>query len=193
MSADSFPHEDLRRRLAEIGIPAERHGMRELANLLPAKLEQRPYDEATADAIAEVLLYLAGRNVLSLPAASAAPELAWGERRCRPYRSEEDLGRLVASFFAEGLRRNERCLWIAPRAIASQILRHANGYARDLQQAGDQLEIVDMLENWQREEDRALTQGYSGLRISADAALHGAGMHAAIAAGRVKMLCTHRE
>jgi len=190
MNSEAFPHPGLRRRLAEIGLPPERHCMRELLRVLPAELDGRPFDEMTADAIAEVLIYLVGKKVLSLPPAAAlARDLEWGEQRCQAYGSHPALLELVIPYFAEGLKRNERCLWVAPAALASQIARQEDHRLRDLRNAGDQLEIIDCAdwspEACRREESRALSQGYNGLRLSGDA------MHGAAGSLRIKVLCTH--
>lgn len=186
MNLESLPHPELRRRLAELGIPPARHAMRELLKLLPAAFPRRPYDEASADAVAEVLIYLAEKNVLSLAGAEgAAPGPVWGERWCRSYRSPADLLALAVPFLAQGLATNERCIWVADEAIAAR----ARPMLRD---AGDQLEIVDDAEPdlWQREEGRALDQGYNGLRVCADAAYE-ARVDAAMQRRRIKALCTH--
>lgn len=193
MNAESLPHEALRRQLAAIGILPERQHLRALVELLPAQLDRRVYDEMSADTVAEVLIYLVGKKVLSVPpAAPAAPELAWGEHLCRPYRSQDELLGLVVPYLTQGLKRNERCLWVARPAVASQIVRQANGRAHDLREAGDQLEIVEVLADWQREEARALAEGYSGLRISLETGCAQAEMQAAISVRRIKVLCTHR-
>ncbi len=190
MNFEALPSEALRRQLAAIGVPPERHAMRELVQLLPAELDGRPFDEMTADAIAEVLIYLVGKKVLSVPPAAAVErDLEWGEQRCRAYRSHPALLELVIPYFAQGLKRNERCLWVAPAALASQIARQEDSRLRDLRDAGDQLEIIDCAD-WsalacRREEARALSQGYSGLRVSGDA------VHGAAGELRIKVLCTH--
>lgn len=182
MSFESFPHPDLRRRLTEIGIPSARHAMRELLKLLPAALPRRPYDEASVDAVAEVLIYLAERNVLTLP---LVEDPGWGKRRCQFYRTPEELLGLAVPFLAQGLATNERCIWIAEEALASRA-------GAMLGEASDQLEVIDAAELalWQREESRTLAQGYNGLRVCADAAYE-AQMDAAIAGRRIKALCTH--
>lgn len=182
MKSVSFPHPDLRRRLAELGVPAARHEIRELLKLLPAAMPNRSYDEAGADAVAEVLIYLAEKNVLTL---SLVEEPGWGERRCRSYRTREDLLGLAVPFLGHGLQANERCIWVADEALAAKA-------ALLLGEASSQVEIVDYAEPalWRREEERSLAQGYNGLRICVDAA-HEAQMDAALAGRRIKALCTH--
>jgi hypothetical protein len=78
MNFEDLPHEGLRRQLVAIGVPPERHGVRELLRMLPAELDGRPFDEMSADAVAEVLLYLVGKKVLSVPPAIAAQEVSSG-------------------------------------------------------------------------------------------------------------------
>ena len=190
MDLDDLPHEGLRRRLAAIGVPRERHGVRELLQMLPAELDGRPFDEMSADAVAEVLLYLVGKKVLSVPtAAPARADLAWGEQRCQAYGSAREALELVVPYFAQGLERNERCLWVVPRPLASLIARQDDHRLRDLRKVGDRLEIVHWADwsadAYRREEARARSEGYSGLRLSGDA------MHGAVAKLRIKVLCTH--
>lgn len=182
MNSEAFPHQDLRRKLAEIGVPPERHAMRELVKLLPGAMPRRPYDEASADAVAEVLIYLAGKNVLTLPLVEDPP---WGERLCRICRTPEDLLGLAVPFLAQGLAANERSIWVADEALAAQA-------GALLGEAGSQIEIVEHADPgfWQREESRSVAQGYNGLRICADARYE-AEMDAWIAGRRIKALCTH--
>ena len=182
MNSASFPHPDLRRRLTEIGVPSGRHEMRELLKLLPAAMPNRPYDDASADAVAEVLIYLAGKNVLTL---SLVEEPGWGERGCRSYRTREELLGLALPFLGQGLQANERCIWVADEAMAAKA-------APLLGEASSQVEVIDYAEPalWRREEERSLAQGYNGLRICVDAA-HEAPMDAALAGRRIKALCTH--
>jgi hypothetical protein len=68
----SFPREELRDRLAALGIPRERHRLDELVRMLPARLDGRPYDDFDADSVAEVLAYLVGKGVLEPPSAELA-------------------------------------------------------------------------------------------------------------------------
>ena len=179
MNSASFPHPDLRRRLIEIGVPPARDEMRELLKLLPAAMPNRAYDEASVDAVAEVLIYLAEKNVLTL---SLVEEPGWGERRCRSYRTREELLGLALPFLGHGLQANERCIWVADEALAAPLLGDASS----------QIEVIDYAEAplWRREEERSLAQGYNGLRICVDAA-HEAQMDAALAGRRIKALCTH--
>jgi hypothetical protein len=185
MSSTPFPAEELRRKLLEAGVPRERHALPQLLELLPASLERRPYDEMTPDMVAEVVVYLVAHGVLSVPPA-AEREPGWGEQVCRSYRTHDDLLDLVVPYFAQGLSRNERCLWVAPAALASRIGRQEDQRLRDLRELGDRLElVVDGIPDWQREERRSLAEGYAGLRVCGEL------MHAAIGHLRVKALCTH--
>lgn len=108
----------------------------------------------------------------------------FGMHACHLYRDRDELVATLAPFFAEGLRANERCLWItAPplpageavqalglvydrvdEAVARGALRVIDfdaWYARSCGLKG--LEVVQL---WLDEEERALAEGYSGLRIT---------------------------
>jgi hypothetical protein len=205
MNFESFPRPDLRRRLAELGVPPERHAMKALLELLPAALQGRPYDETSADAVAEVLIYLAERDVLSLGADER--DVAWGSHVCRFYGATRELVEIVAPYFGQGLRGNERCIWVAPDDVAAgagladgvEVFDPLDWY---LDARGELRPTEAVLAAWQREEARALAEGYSGLRISGDASFlrpedraafagYEARVHDAIGGMRLKALCTY--
>jgi DcmR-like sensory protein len=98
-----------------------------------------------------------------------------------------DLSQLIAAqvpYFVAGLPGNERCLWVTAPPLrpreAVQALRAAWDGVDDAIQAGvlrilnfDQwyaspagLKGIDVVELWLKEEERALAEGYNGLRIS---------------------------
>lgn len=205
MNFESFPHPDLRRRLAELDVPGERHAMKELLKLLPAAPQGRPYDETSADAVAEVIIYLAERDVLS--PGEDGPDVAWGSHVCRFYGATRELVDIVAPYFGQGRRSNERCIWVAPDDLAAaagladgvEVIDPLDWY---LDARGELRPTEAVLAAWQREEARALAEGYSGLRISGDTAFmrpehraafagYEARVHAAIEGMRLKALCTY--
>ena len=109
--------------------------------------------------------------------------IPFGMHACHVYDSREELAAALAPFFAAGLARNERCLWITapplPAIEAIEALRpHCGGVDEAL--AAGALRVrdfdewransgrptgADVLGLWLREEERALADGYNGLRI----------------------------
>ena len=166
--AEALPSEALRRKLAAIGIPPERHTLRELQALVPSS---RGLD---VDDLAEVVIYLVGKQVLELPPTRI--QVSWGQRRCAQYGTQDELISLVVPWFREGIAANERCVWLvsSPQAITE-----------------DRLELIDPADwgdSWEREESRALAQGYSGLRVCADMRT----LHERAPGRRSRQLCTHQ-
>jgi two-component system, sensor histidine kinase PdtaS len=110
--------------------------------------------------------------------------IPYGVHMCNFYKTRDELIAALVPFFAAGLARNERCIWItaAPLHAAEAIVELeksgadaraaiANGslvvrdyddwYAEAGALKGNQ--VVDL---WLTEEQRALAGGYSGLRIT---------------------------
>lgn len=181
--AEALPSEPLRRKLEAIGIPAERHGLAELKRLLPGEPSR-----LDADSVAEVLIYLVGKKVLELPPTRL--EVPWGARRCAHYATQEELVSLLVPWFRDGIGGNERCVWLVPSPLTSRWARQTIAKFGDLRGAEHRLEIVDFGDwgdSWQREQDRALAQGYSGLRVCADMST----MHDREPGRWSRELCTH--
>jgi hypothetical protein len=103
---------------------------------------------------------------------------------CHFYASREHLAEALVPYFSAGLRNNERCIWITAEPLRAQAakleLRKAgfdvdgavkNGSltVRDFSdwyaEAG-RLKGTEVVELWLEAEQRALAQGYSGLRIT---------------------------
>jgi len=170
VNPQNLPREELRRELATLGIARERHSLAELIAMLPARVDGRPYEDFDADSVAEVLVYLVGKGVIDLPSAAGANfRVEWGERLCHFYRHEEELLALLGHYFRQGLERNERCVWLAAEG-ASDKARQEIASLADSHGSPEQLEVVeDAIWIWQREEQRAIGQGYSGLRVCGEA------------------------
>ena len=193
MNLDAFPKESLRRQLADLGVARDRHRMRDLVAMLPARMSGRPYDDLDADMVAEVLVYLVSRGLIDVPTAELAGlAMQWGERVCHFYRSEDDLAELVLPYFHRGLQDAERCVWLVRGSSGKA--RQAIAALGDRQFSPDQLEIedaadwVDDAARWKREESRALAQGYHGLRVCAEG-LH---LNGGTEGLRIKALGTYR-
>ena len=112
-------------------------------------------------------------------------DIPYGSHICHLYRSRDELALLLVAWFAAGLRRNERCIWVtsAPlhAAEAADELRGGGVDVADAKQRGA-LQIVDFSEwylrdgstlgpeevcaLWVTEERSALQAGFSGLRVT---------------------------
>ena len=189
MDPASLPREELRRELVGVGIALERHELGTLIDMLPARLDGRPYEDFDADSVAEVLVYLVSKGVIDVPSVeSVGFRVEWGERLCHFYRSEDELLGLLGHYFGEGLERNERCVWLAGETTSVKA-RHAIASLADSHGSPEQLEVInDAIWIWDREEQRAVAQGYSGLRICGEALLLGRD----IQQRRMKALSTYR-
>lgn len=194
MDLDAYPREPLRRKLIAVGIPRERHRMSSLREMLPVQLAGKPYDEFDADIVAEVLIYLVGRGLIAVPGPEVAElNLRWGDRVCHFYRSQDELVSLVVPYFRQGLAEGERCVWIASDEPSSARARQALATLTDSQYSPDQLEVKPAeewendLDAWTREEQRALVQGYNGMRVCGERLK----LEERTAALRIKVLCTY--
>jgi two-component system, sensor histidine kinase PdtaS len=110
--------------------------------------------------------------------------VAAGLHACHFYRSQNELVGALVPYFVAGLRGNERCIWITARPLlavdAAKALRAAwNGVDRAIETGAlrtldfDQwyagaraLKGLDMVQSWLEEEERALADGYNGIRIA---------------------------
>jgi PAS domain S-box-containing protein len=107
-----------------------------------------------------------------------------GMHACHFYSDREQLVRAVTPYAVAGLRENERCIWITapplPAREAVQALSAAWNGVDDAIHAGalrildfdqwyasaGQLKGLNVVELWLEEEERALAEGYDGLRIA---------------------------
>ena len=111
-------------------------------------------------------------------------QIPYGVHMCNFYKTREELIAALVPFFAAGLRRNERCIWItaAPLHAVDAIaeLQKANPDTRaaiangslvvrdydDWYAEAGALKGNQVVDLWLAEEQRALAGGYSGLRIT---------------------------
>src|SRR5689334_23055362 len=73
-------------------------------------------------------------------------DVAWGSHLCQFYASPDGLGEALVSYFAAGLRNNERCLWITSQLFDAVAARTAlAAEVPDLQEriAAGQIEILN--------------------------------------------------
>jgi two-component system, sensor histidine kinase PdtaS len=110
--------------------------------------------------------------------------IPYGTHACHFYRDRDELIAALTPYFAAGLEANELCLWVTapplPAREAVQALRTVWERADDAIQNGSlrildhelwyanstALKGFDVVELWLKEEERALAEGYSGLRIT---------------------------
>jgi hypothetical protein len=111
-------------------------------------------------------------------------EIPYGVHMCQFFRTREELAAALVPYFAAGLQARERCIWVTAdplRALAAKdelaksgfdvddaigrgalvIRDHDDWYASAGELKGNQ--VVDL---WLAEEQRALRDGYAGLRIT---------------------------
>ena len=110
------------------------------------------------------------------------PGIEWvpfGMHACHFYSSSDQLVATLVPYTLAGLRGNERCLWVTapllPARESIEALRAASddvdgaiqtGALRILDSA--RLKGLDVVQLWLDEEERALAEGYNGLRIAGD-------------------------
>lgn len=111
--------ERVRAQLLALGIPAAKHVPDVLAGFFPSEF----HIDATglnAEDLAQVLVYLAEKGILSVPG-TASPtgvrKVEPGWHFCQFYRDFNQLLDMVAPYVAEGLKNGEGCLWVMPEAV----------------------------------------------------------------------------
>jgi hypothetical protein len=108
-----YPSEALRNKLVTAGIPEAEHSLDLLAAKMP-DFDGAALQGMTADTVAEVLLYLIAKGVVTLPLASdkALLDMPWGSHVCQFYDGKDDLLKMLVPYFKQGLERNEACVWL---------------------------------------------------------------------------------
>ena len=108
----------------------------------------------------------------------------WGTHLCQFYESKQDLIDILVPYFAEGLHRNEFCMWVTSPPLevaeAKKALRKAVSDLDRYLQKG-QIEIVSykdwyllggkfdadrVLQGWVKKETDAIKHGFEGLRLT---------------------------
>lgn len=115
---------------------------------------------------------------------AAVGELPWGSHFCQFYGERVDLVDSLVPYFKAGLENNEQCLWVTSDPFRAEDARTMLRTAvPDLEQRIEhgQIDIIDhgewytrageltaeqVLKGWIAREDRALSQGYAGLRLT---------------------------
>jgi|GEM_PF-3142506 len=221
MSHPIYPEEHLRAKLSKLGIPREKHDLRSMQDMVPARLDAMPFDACDPDVLAEILVYLISRNIVRLPCqCSAAVSLEWGSHICHFYHDPNELLELLASYMQNGLENNEYCVWIIAGALSREqaleavlkrfpalpahedqfeLILHDEWY---LDAAGNMRDGDEILAAWVEKEQRALAHGYAGLRLTGDThwldnknwsgfIKYECDVNAAVDGSRIKALCTY--
>jgi signal transduction histidine kinase len=104
---------------------------------------------------------------------SALGNVAFGTHLCQFYKTQDDVNEIVQSFLLAGLDANERCIWMAQDPMSAEAAREllrAAGQARRLSKR--QVEVVDSgplsIQELCELEERALSEGFDGLRVAGD-------------------------
>lgn len=111
-------------------------------------------------------------------------DIPYGVHMCHFYENREDLAAALVPYFSAGLRNNERCIWITAEPLRAEAAKHElrkAGFDLDAAVKAGRLTVRDfsdwyaeagrlkgteVVELWLAEEQRALAQGYNGLRIT---------------------------
>lgn len=113
----------------------------------------------------------------------AVGDIAFGTHFCQFYRNQQDLVDTLVPFFVAGLRHHEACMWVTSDPLRAADARDAMRAALpdfDDYVARGQIEIRDyqdwyltsagtpaeVLQGWLDREQRALTQGFTGFRLT---------------------------
>jgi PAS domain S-box-containing protein len=114
-------------------------------------------------------------------------EVPWGTHFCQFYQTKEDLMDILIPYFKAGLENNEFCIWITSPPLEVEEAKEALRKSvpdYDIYQKRGQIEIIPhshwyvkedtfdsekAMNRWFEKLDRALTNGYNGLRLTEDA------------------------
>lgn len=176
----------LRHKLAVAGIPESEHSIEALTALIP-DLQPALVHQLSADAVAELLLYLITKGVVTLPKPSekALLDLPWGSHVCQFYEDKKDQLDLLVPYFKQGLERNEACAWLVADLTVQEAREALAAAVLDLDRylATGQMRIVHYSEFYADADGRvrapeqlseqfaalgaqATADGYTGLRAS---------------------------
>lgn len=181
----TYPNPGLRQKLTRLGVPDSDQTFESLLSMLPVM------DPSITDvnSVAEVLIYLIGKNIIRLPAFSSDSlirDVAYGNHICQFYRNSDELISLLLPFFRQGLERNHRGIWIVSSPLTLDLVTKAldiGGMAGCVAKGQIQIHTADkwymnddgrmkshneIMEAWSEKERLALKEGYNGLRITGD-------------------------
>lgn len=111
-------------------------------------------------------------------------DLPWGSHFCQFYQTQQDLLDVLVPYFQAGLEGNELCVWVTSDFLTTDEAKAAlsdgvpempqylkNGQIEvfpytDWYLKGGDFDLQRTLDMWMEKHNRALEQGYSGLRVS---------------------------
>ncbi|MCB8819468.1 sensor histidine kinase [Microvirga rosea] len=115
---------------------------------------------------------------------AAVGDLAWGTHFCQFYEDRHDLAEALVPFFKAGLENSEKCLWVTSEPFNREDARDSLRAAvpdLDRREKSGQIEIIDYrnwylragnldpdetVEQWLGRARTAVSEGYSGLRLT---------------------------
>lgn len=114
MNTSQYPQASLREKLVVAGIPESEHTAELLAARMPADFSAQSFQGMSVDMMAELLLYLIAKGLVTLPIASekALLDMPWGSHVCQFYKRKEDLVEMLVPYFKQGLEKNDACVWL---------------------------------------------------------------------------------
>jgi hypothetical protein len=114
VTTSPFPQRSLREKLVVAGIPESEHTAELLAARMPADFSAQSFQGLSVDMMAELLLYLVAKGLVTLPVAcdKALLDMPWGSHVCQFYQRKEDLLELLVPYFKQGLENHDACVWM---------------------------------------------------------------------------------
>ncbi|MCC8363622.1 MEDS domain-containing protein [Lysobacter sp. A6] len=111
--SSKLPNPSLRQKLIVAGIPETEHAADALLARIP-DIKPGLLQQLGSDAVAELLLYLISKGVVTLraPSQQALLDLPWGSHVCQFYETKQDQLEMLVPYFKQGLERNEACAWL---------------------------------------------------------------------------------
>jgi MEDS: MEthanogen/methylotroph, DcmR Sensory domain len=114
VNTSQYPQAALREKLVVAGIPESEHNAEALAARMPADFTAQSVQGMSIDMMAELLLYMIAKGLVTLPVASntALLDMPWGSHVCQFYNRKEDLLEMLVPYFKQGLEKNDACVWL---------------------------------------------------------------------------------
>jgi hypothetical protein len=114
VNTSQYPQRSLRKRLVVAGIPESEHTAELLAARMPAEFSAQSFPDMSVDMMAQLLLYLIAKGLVTVPVAGdkALLDMPWGSHVCQFYNCKEDLVEMLVPYFKQGLEKNDACVWL---------------------------------------------------------------------------------